>query len=104
MKENSIFRRLFIVLYVAVIRLYAKGQIKSVFLGLAAPILGTVGSLIIFSGSVVSVSFAIYAAICLLFILAAYLFFRGNRKNIVIKSDAEYEAEEAVANAAAAKD
>lgn len=95
---------LYIVLYVAVIRLYVKGQIKSVFLGLAAPILGTVGSLIIFSGSVVSVSFAIYAAICLLFILAAYLFFRGNRKNIVIKSDAEYEAEEAVASAAAAKD
>lgn len=89
---------LYIILYIAVIKLYKKGEIKNVFLGVIAPVLAIIGSLIIFSGSVVSVSFIIYAAICFIFILAAYLFYRKNKNNIIIKTDAEYDAEEAENN------
>lgn len=89
---------LYIILYIAVIKLYKKGEIKNVFLGVIAPVLAIIGSLIIFSGSVVSVSFIIYAAICFIFILAAYLFYRKNKNNIIIKTDAEYDAEEAQNN------
>ncbi len=89
---------LYIILYIAVIRLYKKGEIKNVFLGLIAPVLATIGSLIIFSGSVVSLSFIIYAAICFVFIAAAYLYYHFNKKNIVIKTNAEYDAEEAAAS------
>lgn len=80
----------YIVLYVAVIRLWKKGQIKNVFLGLICPILGTIGSLIIFSGSVVDPVFFIYAVICLIFIGIAYLFYKVNKDKIVVESDADF--------------
>lgn len=83
---------LYIILYVAVIRLYKKGEIKSKFLGLVAPILAIVGSLIIFSGSVVKLAFIIYVLVCFAFILAAYLFYRKNASDIVVKTDEEYNA------------
>lgn len=85
----------YIVLYVAVIKLWKKKEIKSTFLGLIAPILGIIGSLIIFSGSVVDPVFFIYALICIIFIGIAYLFYHLNKDKVVVKSDAEYEAEEA---------
>lgn len=85
---------LYIILYVAVIRLYKKGEIKNVFLGLIAPILAIIGSLIIFSGSVVKLSFIIYVLVCFTFILAAYLFYKKNADKIVVKSDAEYHSGE----------
>lgn len=82
----------YIVLYFAVIKLWKKGEIKSVFLGLICPILGTIGSLIIFSGSVVDPVFFIYALICIVFIGIAYLFYRLNKKNIVVETDAEFHS------------
>ena len=89
----------YIVLYVAVIKLWKKGEIKNVFLGLISPILGIIGSLIIFSGSVVDPVFFIYALICIVFIGIAYLFYVKNKANIVIKSNEEYEREELAASA-----
>lgn len=85
----------YIILYVAVIRQYKKGNIKSKFLGIVAPVLATVGSLIIFSGSVVKPIFFLYAVICGIFIGAAYLFYHKNKKNIVVQSDEEFNRKEA---------
>ena len=85
---------IYIALYVAVIKLARKGEIKNKFLGYVAPVLATIGSLIIFSGSVVKASFAIYAAICILFLGVAYLYYRQNKAYIVIKTDEEYDLEE----------
>lgn len=81
---------LYIILYVAVIKLCLKGQIKNKFLGIGAPILAIIGSLIIFSGSVVKLAFILYAAVCLIFILIAYLFYRKNKDTLIVKSDEEY--------------
>lgn len=81
---------LYIILYVAVIKLYKKGEIKSKFLGLVAPILAIIGSLIIFSGSVAKLAFIIYVLVCFTFILAAYLFYKKHTSSIVVQSDAEY--------------
>lgn len=85
---------LYIILYTAVIKLYKKGEIKSRFLGVAAPVLAVIGSLIIFSGSVVKFAFILYALVCFAFIFAAYLFYKKTGNNIVVKSDAEFHAEE----------
>lgn len=82
----------YIVLYVAVIKLWKKGKIKNVFLGLICPILGTVGSLIIFSGSVVDPVFFIYALICLIFIAIAYIFYKVNKDKIIVESDEEFHS------------
>lgn len=85
---------LYIILYVTVIKLYFKGEIKNVFLGLIAPVLAIIGSLIIFSGSVVKLAFIIYALVCFAFIAAAYLYYRSHRSDIVVKTDAQFHAEE----------
>ncbi|MDO5448724.1 MAG: APC family permease [Clostridia bacterium] len=81
---------IYIVFYVAVIKLAKKGEIKSKFLGYVAPVLATIGSLIIFSGSVVKLSFAVYAAVCLLFLGIAYLYYKRNKDNIIVRTDEEY--------------
>ena len=85
---------IYIALYVAVIKLARKGEIKNKFLGYVAPVLATIGSLIIFSGSVVKLSFIVYAAVCILFLGVAYLYYRTHRGDIVIKTDEEYDLEE----------
>ncbi len=85
---------LYIILYIAVIRLYKKGEIKSRFLGLVAPVLAIVGSLIIFSGSVVKLSFIIYVLVCFAFIAAAYMFYKTHKKTIIVRSDEEFHASE----------
>ncbi len=85
---------IYIALYVAVIKLARKGEIQNKFLGYVAPVLATIGSLIIFSGSVVKLSFAVYAAVCLLFLGVAYIYFTTHKKKIVIKTDEEYDLEE----------
>lgn len=72
----------YILLYVAVIRLYKKGEIKSKFVGIVMPILAICGSLIIFSGAVTSSIFLVYLAICLLFMGVAYLYYRKNKSII----------------------
>ena len=80
----------YIILYVAVIKLWKKGEIKNIFLGLFCPIFGTIGSLIIFSGSVVDPIFFIYALICIIFIGIAYLFYEKNKEKIVVESDQDF--------------
>ena len=84
---------IYIALYVAVIKLAKKGEIKNKFLGYVAPVLATIGSLIIFSGSVVKLSFAVYAAVCLLFLGIAYCYYKKNKSNIIVRTDDEYHEE-----------
>ena len=83
---------LYIILYVAVIRLCRQGKIKNKFLGYVAPVLAIIGSLIIFSGSVVKLAFIVYAAICLIFILAAYIYYRAVKDKIVVQTDEEFNS------------
>ena len=85
---------LYIILYIAVIRLYKKGEIKSRFLGLVAPVLAIVGSLIIFSGSVVKLAFIIYVLVCFAFIAAAYLFYKKHTDTIIVQSDEKYHVKD----------
>lgn len=46
----------YIALYVAVIRLYKKGEIKNIFSGVINPVMAIVGSCIIFSGSAIAIT------------------------------------------------
>lgn len=80
----------YIILYIKVIGLWKKGEIKNIFLGLFCPIFGTVGSLIIFSGSIVDPVFFIYALICIVFIGVAYLFYHMNKDKIVVETDQDF--------------
>ena len=84
---------LYIILYVHVIQLWKKGEIKNIFLGLISPILASIGYRIIFSGACVKLSFILYAAICIVFILAAFAFYKKNADNSILKTDEEYQAE-----------
>ncbi len=84
---------IYIVLYVAVIKLAKKGEIKNKFLGYVAPVLAIIGSLIIFSGSVVKASFFIYALVCLLFLGVAYLYYHFHKEEIVVQTDEEFNKE-----------
>lgn len=70
---------LYIILYVAVIKLYKKGEIKSPVTGIVIPVLAMVGSLIIFSGAVTSPMFIVYMLICAVFIGFSYLYYRKNK-------------------------
>lgn len=72
----------YIVLYVAVMKLAKKGEIKSIFKGYVIPILATIGSIVILSGSVGHTLFIYYVAICLAIMIAGALFYRKNKKNI----------------------
>ena len=73
---------LYIILYVAVIRLCKKGEIKSKFLGYVVPVLAIIGSLIIFSGAVTSMIFLLYAAICAAFIAGSFIYYKTH-KNVI---------------------
>lgn len=85
---------LYIILYVAVIRLCKQGKIKNKFLGYVAPVLAIIGSLIIFSGSVVKLSFIVYAVICFIFLFAAFLYYRAVKDKIIVQTDEEFHSKE----------
>ncbi len=73
---------LYIILYVAVIRLCKKGEIKNKFFGYVVPALAIVGSLIIFSGAVTSMIFLLYAAICAVFIIGSFVYYKTHKNAI----------------------
>lgn len=72
----------YILLYVAVIRLAAKGEIKGIIKGYLIPVLAMAGSLIIISGSVSHPLFIYYLAICLFIMLAGAVYYKKNKENI----------------------
>ncbi len=76
------FYALYIILYIAVIRLYKKGEIKSKITGVVMPVMAIIGSVIIFSGAMTSLIFLVYIAICMMVIGISYLYYRKNKEII----------------------
>lgn len=72
----------YIVLYFAVMRLAKAGEIKGIGKGYIIPILATIGSLVIISGSVTHPLFVYYFLVCFVIILAGYLYYRKHRASI----------------------
>ncbi|SHJ22347.1 APC family permease [Parasporobacterium paucivorans] len=73
---------IYVVLYVAVIRLARKREIKGVFKGYIIPCLAIVGSFIILTGSITHPLFPYYVLICLAVLAAGALYYRKNRESI----------------------
>ncbi len=73
----------YIVLYFAVMRLAKKGEIKGKVKGYVIPILATIGSLVIISGSISHPLFIYYFLVCFLIILAGYIYYRMNKSRVV---------------------
>jgi APA family basic amino acid/polyamine antiporter len=73
----------YIVLYFAVMKLAKKGEIKGMIKGYVIPILATIGSLVIISGSISHPLFIYYFLVCFLIILAGYVYYRMNKSRVV---------------------
>lgn len=73
----------YIILYFAVIRLAKKGEIKSKFKGYVVPILASLGSLVIISGSVSHPLFVYYIAICFSIMIAGSIYYKVNKRRIL---------------------
>lgn len=71
---------LLIFLYVRVIFLKKKGEIKGVFKGYVFPVLAIIGSIIMFTGSLQNKYFFIYFIISLLVLFISYLYIKKNVK------------------------
>ena len=67
---------LYVVLYIAVIRYAAKGEIKGLWRGKINPIMATLGSVMILYGGMQNTYFWVYALVCLVFIAAAAVYWR----------------------------
>ena len=72
----------YMLLYLAVIKLTRKGEIKGIGKGYIIPILAGIGSLVIILGSVTHSLFVYYAGICFLIMLSGNLYYRKNRHRI----------------------
>ncbi|OON99939.1 MAG: amino acid permease [Epulopiscium sp. Nele67-Bin004] len=68
----------YIYLYVQVIKLKQRGEITSVIKGYVNPIIATLGSLVILSGSVGSSLFILHAVICISIGVSAVMFYNKN--------------------------
>lgn len=73
----------YILLYFAVMRLAKHGIIKGKIKGYIVPILATMGSLVIISGSITHPLFPYYFLICLLIIVSGIIYYFINRRNII---------------------
>ena len=73
----------YILLYVAVIRLARKGEIKGIMKGYLIPVLAILGSFVILSGSITHPLFLYYITICFVIMLAGYLYYRKNKDVII---------------------
>ena len=71
---------LYILLYFKVFKMGVSGEIKGLWKGKVNPILATLGSLIIFFGSLANPLFLSYLLICALLLLAAVLFWKFRKK------------------------
>lgn len=67
---------IYIILYVHVIKLYKKGEVKGVIRGMVIPVLAMIGSAIIIIGGLQNPRTLIYIGICLLVVAAALIFLK----------------------------
>ena len=65
------------VLYIVIIKLAIKGEIKSKFMGYFVPIMAIIGSLIILSGGFANPLFIYYLIICLIVMMVGYFYYKG---------------------------
>ncbi len=65
------------VLYVVILKLALKGEIKNKFMGYVVPIMAIIGSLIILSGSFANPLFIYYLIICLIVMIAGYFYYKN---------------------------
>jgi APA family basic amino acid/polyamine antiporter len=73
----------YIVLYLAVIRLTKKGEIKNKFMGYLIPVLAIAGSLVIILGSITHPLFIYYLLICLAIMIAGRIYYEKNKVKII---------------------
>jgi APA family basic amino acid/polyamine antiporter len=73
----------YIVLYFAVMNLAKKGIIKSKIKGYVIPILATIGSLVIISGSITHQLFVYYFVVCASIMLAGAIYYKKNKHTIL---------------------
>jgi APA family basic amino acid/polyamine antiporter len=73
----------YIVLYLAVIRLTKKGEIKNKFMGYLIPVLAIAGSLVIILGSITHPLFIYYLIICLAIMIAGRIYYEKNKVKII---------------------
>ena len=65
----------YLVLYYKVFQMYRRGEVQGKFHGVFVPALAAVGSLFILSGGLQSKLFLCYAAVCILTVLAAFVYY-----------------------------
>ena len=80
---------LYIILYVKVLQLGRKGEIKGVWNSKINPTLAILGSLIILFGSMSNSLFWMYALFCMLVIVSAVVFWRRKERKLEINLDRE---------------
>lgn len=75
----------YIILYITVMKMAKRGEIKGFWKGYVIPVLASVGSLIIFSGSVTNPMFPLYLVICYSIMAGAFFYQKKNpnRDNVV---------------------
>lgn len=73
----------YILLYIAVIKLARKGEIKGNIKGYLIPVLAMGGSLVIISGSVTHPLFLYYLVVCLLIMMAGAIYYKKNKDTIL---------------------
>lgn len=72
----------YLVLYIAIIRMTKKGIIKGRAKGYLIPILASIGSLVILSGSVTHPLFIYYFSICFIILISGGVYYRINRGQV----------------------
>lgn len=73
----------YIVLYITVMRLTKKGIIKGKLKGYVIPVLATIGSAVIISGSITHPLFIWYFLICFLIIATGYFYYKKNKARVI---------------------
>lgn len=70
----------YIVLYIQVIRLKIKGEIKGIWKGIINPTFAIIGSLVVLIGSLSNPLFLVYAAIFIIIVLFGYIYWNKTNK------------------------
>lgn len=73
----------FILLYISVIKLAVKGEIKNKLMGYVVPVLAILGSLFILYGGMQNPLFIYYISFCIAIVILAVVFYNKNNKNII---------------------
>lgn len=73
----------YIVLYITVMRLTRRETLKGKVKGYLIPVLATVGSVLILSGSVTHPLFIYYFLVCFAIMASGYLYYRKNKENVL---------------------